>query len=112
MKVTITQQEKINKFLLSGLQNLRSGLDGLNLENFVVNTLEVLMHLERDEYLEEIKKIDFKTVCGLKIFMGSSTGDMLVDNQATLENIFSNVNNIIYMRNPGILCVLLIINSV
>jgi hypothetical protein len=55
MKVTITQQEKINKFLLSGLQNLRSGLDGLNLENFVVNTLEVLMHLERDEYLEEIK---------------------------------------------------------
>jgi hypothetical protein len=41
--------------LLSGLQNLRSGLDGLTLENFVVNTLEVLMHLERDEYLEEIK---------------------------------------------------------
>ena len=55
MKVTINQQEKINKFLLSGLQNLRSGLDGLTLENFVVNTLEVLMHLERDEYLEEIK---------------------------------------------------------
>ena len=45
--------------------------------------------------LEEIKKIDFKTVCGLKIFMGSSTGDMLVDNQNTLENIFSNVNALI-----------------
>jgi dihydroorotase len=29
-------------------------------------------------------------ICGLKIFMGSSTGNMLVDNIVTLENIFSN----------------------
>lgn len=29
-------------------------------------------------------------ICGLKIFMGSSTGNMLVDNVVTLENIFSN----------------------
>jgi dihydroorotase len=45
--------------------------------------------------LEEIKKVDFSKVCGLKIFMGSSTGDMLVDNQQTLENVFGNVNALI-----------------
>ena len=56
MAKTITQQEKANKFLLSGLQNLRTGLTELTLENFVINTLETLMLLERDEYLEELKK--------------------------------------------------------
>ncbi len=48
-----------------------------------------------NQNLEEIKKVDFKNVCGLKIFMGSSTGDMLVDNQQTLETIFSNVDALI-----------------
>lgn len=40
--------------------------------------------------LEEILKTDPETVCGIKIFMGSSTGNMLVDDQDTLENIFRN----------------------
>ena len=39
--------------------------------------------------LEETLKVDYKNVCGLKIFMGSSTGDMLVDNEKTLEGFFS-----------------------
>lgn len=38
--------------------------------------------------LDEIKKIDVKNICGVKIFMGSSTGNLLVDNQIALENIF------------------------
>ncbi len=38
---------------------------------------------------EEVLKTDAKKVCGVKIFMGSSTGNMLVDNLRTLENIFS-----------------------
>ena len=38
--------------------------------------------------LEEIKKIDSKKVAGLKLFLGSSTGDMLVDDEAVLKNIF------------------------
>jgi dihydroorotase len=29
-----------------------------------------------------------KEICGIKIFMGSSTGNMLVDNEATLNKIF------------------------
>lgn len=40
--------------------------------------------------LDEVLKTDPKTVCGLKIFMGSSTGNMLVDNRETLREIFSN----------------------
>lgn len=34
--------------------------------------------------------INTKEVCGIKIFMGSSTGNMLVDNPKTLEKIFCN----------------------
>ena len=42
-----------------------------------------------NENIEEVLKTDAKRVCGIKIFMGSSTGNMLVDNEKTLENIFS-----------------------
>ena len=45
--------------------------------------------------LEETLKVDYKTVCGLKIFMGSSTGDMLVDNEKTLEGFFEKSNALI-----------------
>jgi len=40
--------------------------------------------------LAEIVKTDPRTVCGVKVFMGASTGDMLVDNPATLEGIFKH----------------------
>jgi len=39
--------------------------------------------------LEEVLKTDPKTVGAIKIFMGSSTGNMLVDNKSVLEEIFS-----------------------
>ena len=39
--------------------------------------------------LEEILSVDPSKVCGVKIFMGSSTGNMLVDNEDTLNSIFS-----------------------
>jgi dihydroorotase len=45
--------------------------------------------------LEEVLKTDIKNVCGLKIFMGSSTGNMLVDNPNTLETIFKESNLLI-----------------
>ena len=41
-----------------------------------------------NENLEEIKRVDTKKVCGIKVFMGSSTGNMLVNNPETLEKIF------------------------
>jgi len=42
-----------------------------------------------NDNIDEVLKTDPKTVCGIKVFMGSSTGNMLVDNEKTLENIFS-----------------------
>jgi len=41
-----------------------------------------------NDNLEELKRVDKRTVSGIKIFMGSSTGNMLVDQQKTLEGIF------------------------
>ncbi len=42
-----------------------------------------------NDNLDEILKTDTENVCGVKIFMGSSTGNLLVDDEKTLENIFS-----------------------
>ncbi|MEJ7778147.1 MAG: dihydroorotase [Daejeonella sp.] len=42
-----------------------------------------------NDNLEEVLKTDPRNVCGIKVFMGSSTGNMLVDNKKTLEGIFS-----------------------
>lgn len=42
-----------------------------------------------NDNIEEVMKTDAKNVCGIKVFMGSSTGNMLVDNEKTLEHIFS-----------------------
>jgi len=48
-----------------------------------------------NENLDEIKRLDNSRVCGLKVFMGSSTGNMLVDNEQTLRGIFQNAPCII-----------------
>lgn len=45
--------------------------------------------------LEELLKLDEKKVCGVKIFMGSSTGDMVVDDAKALEEVFANVKTLI-----------------
>lgn len=45
--------------------------------------------------LSELLKVDPSTVCGVKIFMGSSTGDMLVDDPNALEQIFAQVKTLI-----------------
>ncbi len=44
-----------------------------------------------NDNLDEVLRTDAKKVCGLKIFMGSSTGNLLVDDPKTLENLFSQV---------------------
>ena len=38
--------------------------------------------------LDEVLRTDPATVCGVKVFMGSSTGNMLVDNEKTLDALF------------------------
>lgn len=48
-----------------------------------------------NENIGEILKLDPKTNCGVKLFMGSSTGNMLVDNEQALESIFRSAPTLI-----------------
>lgn len=48
-----------------------------------------------NDNLEEVLKTNPKNVCGIKVFMGSSTGNMLVDNKETLEGLFSKCKMLI-----------------
>jgi dihydroorotase len=43
-----------------------------------------------NDNLEEIKRVNPRNVCGVKIFMGSSTGNMLVDSEVALNGLFGN----------------------
>ena len=48
-----------------------------------------------NDNLEEVLKTNQRNVAGIKLFLGSSTGNMLVDNPETLENIFSKTKMLI-----------------
>lgn len=48
-----------------------------------------------NDNLEEVLKTNPKNVPGIKLFLGSSTGNMLVDNEAVLEKIFSSTKMLI-----------------
>src|SRR5690606_31961384 len=48
-----------------------------------------------NDNLDEVLKTNPRNVAGIKLFLGSSTGNMLVDNPETLENIFSNTKMLI-----------------
>jgi len=48
-----------------------------------------------NDNLEEVLKTNPKNVAGIKLFLGSSTGNMLVDNTETLEKIFSSTKMLI-----------------
>ena len=52
-----------------------------------------------NDNLEEILKINPKNVAGLKLFLGSSTGNMLVDSTESLEKIFSNTKLLIAVHS-------------
>ena len=58
-----------------------------------------------NDNLEEVLKTDPASVCGIKVFMGSSTGNMLVDNQKTLEAIFAKAPTLItaHCESEGII---------
>jgi len=45
--------------------------------------------------VEEVLKTNPKNVCGIKIFLGASTGNMLVDNMETLEKVFANAPTLV-----------------
>lgn len=45
--------------------------------------------------LQEVLKTDPSKVCGIKVFMGSSTGDMLVDDEKVLSELFENAPTLV-----------------
>jgi dihydroorotase len=51
-----------------------------------------------NDNIDEILKTNPGNVCGIKLFMGASTGNMLVDNPETLENIFSKSKMLIALH--------------
>lgn len=48
-----------------------------------------------NDNIEEVKKLNPAQACGIKIFMGSSTGNMLVDDHRALESVFREAGTII-----------------
>lgn len=48
-----------------------------------------------NDNLDELASADFTSVCGVKVFMGSSTGNMLVGQQEALERIFKSIPSIV-----------------
>jgi dihydroorotase len=48
-----------------------------------------------NDNIEEVVRTNKRNVCGIKVFMGSSTGNMLVDNEKTLESIFRNAGMLV-----------------
>ena len=55
--------------------------------------------------IDQIKAVDPKNVCGVKVYMGSSTGDMLVDRFQTLEELFREcpINLAAHCEDAGII---------
>ena len=48
-----------------------------------------------NDNLDEVLKTNPEKVCGIKVFMGSSTGNMLVDDENTLSEIFKNAPTLV-----------------
>ncbi|MDO4782889.1 MAG: dihydroorotase [Capnocytophaga felis] len=48
-----------------------------------------------NDNLKQLKRLDRNTCVGIKLFLGSSTGNMLVDDEKIIENIFSNIDLVI-----------------
>lgn len=48
-----------------------------------------------NDNFDELEKADFSKICGVKVFMGSSTGNMLVDNEETLKRVFSEIKAVV-----------------
>ncbi|MDN3205095.1 dihydroorotase [Algoriphagus sediminis] len=54
-----------------------------------------------NDNLEEILKLDLNNVCGLKVFQGSSTGNMVVDNIESLEGIFKHYKGLLAIHSEN-----------
>lgn len=86
MEMPNTKPQAITQELLEDKYTIASRSSLANYSFFMGGT---------NENLDEILKTDKKKVCGVKLFMGSSTGNMLVDKEESLRSIFSNTDMLI-----------------
>ncbi len=72
-------------------------------QNSIVN-MNFFVGATNDNF-DELRKIDFSQYAGIKVFMGSSTGNMLVDNDEILEKIFRefDVNIAVHAEDESII---------
>ncbi len=82
MEMPNTQPAAVTRRLLEDKYNIAATNAWCNYSFFMGTT---------NENYDEVMAQDFTKVCGLKIFMGSSTGNMLVDDVPVLEKLFANV---------------------
>lgn len=80
-KPTSTTQEELQKKYNRGAE--------VSLANY-----SFFMGGTNDNY-DEVMRTDLSNVCGLKLFMGSSTGNMLVDSESALNKFFCNFEGLI-----------------
>ena len=86
MEMPNTNPAAITQTLLEEKYNRASQISLANYSFFMGTSL--------DNY-DEIMKTPLDKVCGVKIFMGSSTGNMLVDDEVLLDKIFSHCSHLI-----------------
>ena len=79
----IKNQNKIEKGISKGSQQLQGEAKELVIEEWLENEFPI-------DNIIEIKPIDQKDVAGIKLFLGSSTGKMLIDDKSSIENIFNS----------------------
>lgn len=82
MEMPNTQPQTITHELLEQKFELAAQKSAANYSFFMGAT---------NDNFNELQKIDPKQVCGVKIFMGSSTGNMLVDSDTALSRIFADI---------------------
>lgn len=86
MEMPNTKPAAITQELLQDKYNIAENTSTVNYSFFMGAS---------NDNLEHVLKTNKDNVCGVKIFMGSSTGNMLVDETQTLENLFSKVELLI-----------------
>ena len=80
MEMPNTRPPAVTQALLEDKYNIASTQAWANYSFYIGAT---------NDNLEEVLQTDPENVCGVKVFMGSSTGNMLVDNKEALEQLFS-----------------------
>lgn len=86
MEMPNTQPQTITQEALREKMEMAAGKSAANYSFYLGAT---------NDNIEELRKVDSRQVCGVKVFMGASTGNMLVDNERALQQIFAEVDTLI-----------------